>query len=106
MKKLLPGLLVTIVLLASVASMAAAIVRSYTWTSDYLTSNGTVTAMWGAVTGQACPDIDTAMDLTPGKCASVMSPCLPGTVMSMTCGADGRTYYSMDVKVPGQWTAD
>lgn len=106
MRKFIAGVVVGIVLSGASVAGAAAVVRGYTWTDDYLSSNGTVTAIWGAIVGQACSAIDTAMGLTPGKCAEVMNPCYAGTVVSLTCGDDGRTYFSMTVKVPGQWTAD
>lgn len=106
MKRFFAGVAVGVVLAVAGVAGAAAVTRSYTWTGDYLTSNGTVTAIWDALDSQACSAIDTAMGLTPGKCSAVMNPCYAGTVSSMTCGDDGRTYFSMTVKVPGQWSAD
>lgn len=71
---------------------------------SYQTSLPAVTGIWNQTSAVGCSEADNSLDMDPGTCAGKMAPCSPGTVLALTCNADGTTGIAINFAFDGFWS--
>jgi hypothetical protein len=67
-------------------------------------SGAVAQALWNWIETRSCGSFDTAYGLSAGTCATLMDPCIAGTVFSATCnGTTNQTDMSVSYNPPGQF---
>ena len=72
-------------------------------TKSYPTALPAVAGIWGQASAVGCADADTSLDMAAGTCAGKMAPCAAGTVLALSCGADGQTSVAINFSFDGFW---
>lgn len=73
-----------------------------TFTGSVNLTNQIAIDLWGNIETWACSQFDTAYGKSTGTCATLMDPCIDGTVFSMTCNTGtGKAEFSVSFNPPG-----
>jgi hypothetical protein len=91
-----------IALLAGImlGGISASVPRTFSLSLD--NSGAVAQALWSWIETRSCSSFDSAYGLPAGTCATLMDPCIAGTVFSATCnGITDRTDMVVSYNPPG-----
>lgn len=73
-----------------------------TFTGQANLANQDVINLYAQIEAWVCSQFDTAYGKPVGTCATLMDPCINGTVFSMACNTDtGKAEFSVSFNPPG-----